>query len=160
MPTHAFSDMDLKNLRDEIDASFKDLEPFREKRLQLFHQISGYHYNHGTDDKTPVNMFALAADIYMDHLASKAPAVMVTSPKSGLGVPSINLKLALNHLLQEIGFKDTMEDVIMNALVGLSPVHIRLNQSSTIEMGGVTHDVGVLLNTRQSVVSRVALSTS
>lgn len=133
----------LQALHSEIDDSLKKLDVFRSNRLELLRDMAGYNYSsHGTPDRVPVNMLDLASEIYMNHLAATAPQTLVTSPKIGLRTSTENLKLALNHLLNEINFEDTMQTVVKNALVGLAPIRIGLNQSKTVEIGGSSHDTG------------------
>jgi len=119
------------------------MRPFRDKRDEAIRQYCGANYSEDTDiHKVPLNLIELAVGIYTQLLVGD-PQVLVTTSRRQLKKGAVVLELALNHLLKEILFKDSLEAVAKDAMFSpFGVAKIGLNASKTVELGGVYHDVG------------------
>jgi len=92
--------------------------------------------------KTYVNLLALTIEIYMRNLVARAPKVLVTTAYPDLKPFATNYELACNKLISDICLGKSLRTSVLNAMFGMGVHKIGLNQSKTVEIGGVTHDVG------------------
>ena len=139
----AYETGNIKRIRDSLDYSRKKLKIFRENRLEALRQYVGAHYsNDGSKDKVPENHIEMAVNIYSRQLAATSPKALVTTPHPQLKPYAENLRLALDHLFEEINLGKTLKDSVVDALFGVGLVKVAVNTSDTVEIGGFLHDVG------------------
>ena len=133
----------LKRLRTAIEYSRRRLQPFREQRYETLRQYVGYHYSDdGAADRVPVNMLELAINIYTQQMAARSPKALVHTQFKPLKPLAANFELALNQLLSEIRFGDTIRLAVIDALVGVGIIKTGLERKASVEIDGFLHDVG------------------
>lgn len=137
------SERDIDRLRKAIAASRRKLEPFRALRIAALKEYVGRNYsNDGAADKVPVNYIELEVGIFTRHLTARAPQVMCKTRHMQLKPRAAKFQLALNHLIQEIRLRDTLNKAVKNAMFSMGVIKTGINPSHTVEIGGVFHDVG------------------
>jgi len=108
-----------QKLRSGMRQSLKQLERARTECLATVQQYVGSHYAVGGAKKpVPLNVIALAVNIYMRHLISACPQWMVTAKNRQLRARGKKLELALNHLAKEIKLKQSFERLALDAIFG------------------------------------------
>lgn len=126
-----------------VSTSRRKLEVFRRNRAACLKEYVGYHYSEdGAADKVPVNLLQLMVNIYSRLLVPSSPALLVTTPHAHLKPIAANLQLACKRLLQDIDFESTSRTAVMDALFSIGIIKVGINNSGSVELGGVTHDVG------------------
>lgn len=130
----------FEKLRRAVDWSLMQLQTPRKKRVEAIKQFVGHHYaDSGSDRVVPVNMIELAATIYVRHLASRAPQVMVSTSVDHLRPFAKNMELALNQIPDEIGLARTLVRVVVEAIFGMGVAKVGICSSNNYLLG---HDVG------------------
>ena len=130
-------------LRESIEQCHEELRFQRNKRTEEIKQYVGSNYSiHGSPTKIPVNMLAMLVQTFSDNIVSSNPKASVTTPHPELKSSAGTLKLALDHLVDEINLQNTLSNAVLDAIFLMGIVKIGLNKSKTVELGGVSHDVG------------------
>jgi len=134
---------DFTNFQNAVVTNQQAGAVFRKNRAEAIRELVGKHYsNDGASDKVPANFIELAYIIYVMNLAAQTPNVHVETPHQVLKPFAKTLALGMNHLLEEILFGNTVQSAVGDALFAMAIVKTGLNQSGTVEIGGVLHDVG------------------
>ena len=143
MAANNFSKKRLQRLWKAVEHSRQKMEPFRRNRVAAIRQFVGAHYSDdGSEDKTPVNLLLLAVEIYLRELTANAPRALVTTKYTQLKSQAETLRLALDHLIDEIRLGKTIGTFALDAFFSLGIVKVGLNYSDSVEIGGIFHDVG------------------
>ena len=133
---------DIDDLSKSVGYSRRQLGVFRENRLRLMREYVGSNYSdNGAEDKVPINLMELSMNIYLQRLVAQNPQVAITTDYQQLKEIATRFDLGGNHLIEEIGLGETLETVVSAAMFSKGIIKIGLN-SSTVEVGGVTHDTG------------------
>ena len=137
------SETDYARLHNSVEASIRKYRPFVDHALAAVREYVGYEYgDNGASEKVPFNYLAQFMKVHQRFLAPRNPKALITTPKPELKAAANDLALAVNHITEEIDLEATMQAAVINALFLVGAVKIGLNTSSTVELGGVTHDVG------------------
>tara|TARA_R100000458_G_scaffold59215_2_gene69151 strand:- start:527 stop:2260 length:1734 start_codon:yes stop_codon:yes gene_type:complete len=119
------------------------MQPFREKRLQAIRQYVGSNYgDYGPMEKVPVNLMEMALSIYKRQVAARSPQVLVTSDNPAAAPIAGNFELALNILLKEIGFEETLHRWVVDAMFAMGIIKCGIAPDASSEIMGFTHDTG------------------
>ena len=111
------NDKELSRLQDSVDWSIRQLEHPRKMRVQSIRDFVGFHYNKsGSPHRMPVNMLALAVQIYVRQLAARAPRVLMTTKKREYQPTALELQLALNQIPDEINLTATLRKFVTEAM--------------------------------------------
>ena len=87
-------DRKVKRLAEAMRFSNDRLRPFREHRFNAIREYVGRNYSDdGTMDRVPLNMLAMAIQIYSRQLAPNAPRVAVSTLHQKLSEESHGLEL-------------------------------------------------------------------
>ena len=133
----------ITRLRDSISRSEIILNEFRKHRMEALKEYLGAHYSQqGTATYNPVNLLYLYVSIYMRSLVARQPRVLINTPYTQYKPTAANLEMALDVLMKRIRFAESLRRCVMEAMFGVGVMYIGINKSSTVEIGGVTHDVG------------------
>lgn len=109
-------------------------------RFEALKQYVGGHYSGGGADKrVPVNFLEQAITIYVQHLAARAPRVMVSTGVDQLKPFARSMQLALNQIPKEINLGQTLQDAVIEAMFGIGVVKVGICTSGHTQLG---HDVG------------------
>ena len=118
----------FSRLREAVDWSSKQLEFQRRKRLEAVKEFTGFHYAEGGNAKrNPVNMLALATQIYVRQLAARSPRVLITTKRSDLRPTATNMELAINQIPDEIGLDSTFRRFVLEAMFAVGVVKVGLH---------------------------------
>ena len=133
-PTH------LSRLTRAREAAYKTLQPFREFRIEAMREMVGKHYGHdGASQITPLNVIQLLVSSYSQHLISNNPAFAVSTKYPEL-VPSAKLfQVGLNEQAVEMNLRQTIEDVVTDAMFGFGVAKVGLTATSD-DSQGFLHD--------------------
>lgn len=139
----SFNETRLSKLRQAIGYSRRQLQPFRQQRYEVIRQYVGYHYSDdGASDRVPVNLLELAINIYTQQMAARVPQVLVNTSFRQLRPMAANFELAINQLLKEIRFGETIRLAVIDALFSLGIIKTGLERRASVEIAGYLHDVG------------------
>jgi hypothetical protein len=129
-------------LKGAIRKARRDLETFRELRLMLLGDYVGKYYgDRKFKDRIPANFIELFVNIYRRQLASQAPACTITTKLRPFRATAFELQLALNKLLKDIDFGQTLEMLAIDALLNVGIVKVGVSAYATVEVEGFLHDV-------------------
>jgi hypothetical protein len=131
----------IKRLRDAIKVSYDDLRDHREQYVEREQLYAGHRY--GTNNEnvdTPFNCYNLALRVYQRKLISGDPKVNVRSRSPNARPEAYELALACEQLFREINLKDTMKEVILQALLSVGIVKVAGAPSDSQEGMGFLHD--------------------
>jgi len=132
---------DLSTLWDGVDWSRRQLTKTRETRLNLIKQYVGYYYgDNGSPVPLPLNMIQLGVNVYMQHLSSGLPKVLVLSKSPILRPYAANLEILLNKVLAEMKIHNIFQRVAMEALFGFGVCKVGVNASDSVDLGGYLHN--------------------
>ena len=133
----------IARLAGAVEYSRRKMQPFREKRLQAIRQYVGSNYgDYGPVDKVPVNLMEMALSIYKRQVAARSPQVLVTSDNPAAVAVAGNFELALNILLKEIGFEETLHRWVVDAMFAMGIIKCGISPDASSEIMGFTHDTG------------------
>jgi hypothetical protein len=133
----------IARLAGAVEYSRRKMQPFREKRLQAIRQYVGSNYgDYGPMEKVPVNLMEMALSIYKRQVAARSPQVLVTSDNPAAAPIAGNFELALNILLKEIGFEETLHRWVVDAMFAMGIIKCGIAPDASSEIMGFTHDTG------------------
>ena len=117
--------MDIKRLHESVVWSSQEMEKARKERLAAIRQFVGSHYaKNGSKKKVPVNMLAMAINIYLRLLAARAPKCIVGTESRQLKPFAADLEIVLNQLPNEIGLRDTIRRAVVEAMFSMGIVKV------------------------------------
>lgn len=133
----------LTNLVNAVRESYKANRKYREQRVDALKQLTGDRYGEGGLGKSrPTPLLAMWTRVLMRNLVSRRPQVIINTPHDDLRPRAYKFELALNHLLDEIRFAETIEEVALDALFGVGMVKIAVEALHKVEVQGIYHDYG------------------
>lgn len=133
----------VSRLARSIEYSRRKMQPFREKRLEAIKQYVGGNYGeYGPMDRVPINLMEMALSIYKRQVAARSPQVTVTSQNPEAKAVAENFQLSLNLLLKEIGFEETLQRWVIDAMFAMGIVKVGISPEASSEIMGFTHDTG------------------
>lgn len=133
----------FNRLKHAVERSRRKLEPFRTHRQNFINEYVGRNYsNSGAMDKVPVPLIELYVDIVSRSLVAQQPQVMISTQHRKLKPQAADFELALNHLLREINFAETMQRVVVDAIFSMGIIKCGLTAGNMHEMDGILHDAG------------------
>lgn len=133
----------IDRLARAIEYSRRKMQPFREKRLEAIKQYVGGNYGeYGPYDRVPINLMEMALSIYKRQVAARSPQVTVTSQNPEAKPVAENFQLALNLLLKEINFEETLQRWVVDAMFAMGVVKCGIAPEASSEIMGFTHDTG------------------
>ena len=103
------------------------MQPFRERRLHSIRQYLGAHYGQG-GERMPINMAELAIGIFRRELAARNPGVIVRSRSRELQPVARKMELAVNHVLREMDFSSTLQEVVFDAIFSVGVVKVGVTE--------------------------------
>ena len=130
----------VAELYSAVTYSMKQLKPFRENRLALLKLYTAGNYGSGSD-VVPFNLTELTLNIYLQRLAN-SPNILCSTPYKQIKHRANLLGMALNHLLSEIEFSDTLEMTVLEAMISVGIMKTGIEMSTQAELNGFLHDAG------------------
>lgn len=133
---------DLKKLSTAVEESRNDLAPFREERVEFIRQFVGSHYSeNGSGERVPIDLLEQAISTYTRQLSANAPQGTVSTKQRQLRAAALLLQMAINHLLDEIDFQKTIENVVQDAMFGIGIIQVGISdEDDSEEVYGPHHD--------------------
>ena len=131
-------------LQKAIKDSHKMTSDMRENRLAILERYaSGWYDPKVGSSRRPLNMVYRYITTMVPFLVSRNPRFMCEASNNGeLSGFANTFQLALNHLIQEIDFRDTLRSVVRDSLVGVGIVKTGMTPNGTIDIGGHTYQQG------------------
>lgn len=125
----------FKALRNAIEPSQKQLEPFREELADALKAYTGPHYGKQAVDDRPINMLQLSVESLLQQLSSRAPQALCFTHRPELQSSAIELELALNLALKKMKFEQEHRLWVLSAifLVGIMEVGLDIVDSPEID---------------------------
>ena len=115
----------MARLDESIKWSSQEMEAARKERLESVRQFVGAHYaRNGAKKKVPVNMLAMAINIYLRLLAARAPKCIVSTESRQLKPFAADMEIVLNQLPKEIGLRDTIRRAVVEAMFSIGIVKV------------------------------------
>ena len=140
--SYSYDKNSSSRLQNAIEYSRRQLLPYREKRLHALRQFVGAHYTDtGAEQRVPLNFIEMAVSIYRRQIAARRPQVLVRAKNRQYEPVAGQFESALNMLLKDIKFEETMQQWVLDAMFGLGIVKTGLTASG-IDMNGYEHDPG------------------
>jgi len=109
--------------------------------MDLMRLYVGSHYGQEHGTAAPLNLTELTINIYLHRIVGE-PNFIVSTPYRVLKHRAGLLEMALNHLLREIRFTETIETVCLEALISIGLVKIAIAETTQLELNGYLHDDG------------------
>lgn len=138
--------MKTEKIPQAVEANYKRLKPYRDSRRILSEQYTGANWSRSSSRKAqPLNFIELIVNTYLRQVAPARPRVMC-EPVHGrrtLAPVCATLEAACNHLLETIGFGDTIYRIALEAMFSVGVAKVGLEQTGWIELVDSTHEVGV-----------------
>lgn len=103
------------------------MQPFRERRISTLRQYLGAHYGSG-GERMPINMAELAIGIFRRELAARNPGVIVRSRSRELQPVARKLQLAVNHVLREMDFSTTLQEIVFDSIFSIGVAKIGVTE--------------------------------
>lgn len=133
----------ISRLRRAMEASRKQLIPFRNNRTASIRQFVGRHYgDNGSNHRVPVNLIELAVNTYVRQLSANNPRLLVTTPSLNAKAKAAKFEIAINNLIREIRFNQTMKMAVTNAVFSIGIIKTGITTIGEVEVDGFTHDLG------------------
>jgi len=128
-------DQILKKLKSAVEASRKDLKPFRKQEEKALKQYLGHHYGDaGASESYPVNMLEIAVNTMVQQLAAKEPQVLVLSRSDQKNATVI--EAAINSRLAEMDFGEELRRFVMSALFSIGVMKVGVEEVYRAEVDG------------------------
>lgn len=141
--TEPITESQKMRLHRSIEFSRRRMADFRENRRVAIQQYVGSHYSdNGAPKHVPINKIEQTVDIFVRQLVARNPKAQVFTKSSRLKPFAEDLKLAINHLIEEIKLEDSLVEVVVDGLFLVGIIRTGINFSQQFEVRGVTHDVG------------------
>lgn len=122
---------------------YEELKDARSINLKIVKEYLGFNYlSGGTAFRNPINLINMATRIHARRMAAKNPSVLVDTLNPELKSYAKDFQPVLRRTIDKMRYSNILQRTIKNAFFGLGITKIGLNKSHTVEIGGVTHDVG------------------
>lgn len=138
-----FGMTELSRLRDSMEYSANRKKPFLDRHISAVQMFAGSRYGGSqASQKSALNIFKLAVEIWLRQLAAKTPKALVLTRAPDLKVDSYELEIATDFLLNEIRFGKTLSDTVRSAIfsmgvmkVGITSQYLNRGSSFLSEAG-------------------------
>ena len=115
---------DMARLHRAMEASRRKMEPFRRRHRESIEQYVGVYYSDDAATKpVHVNLMELAANIYLQNLASKPPRVSVFCDIPKFRPQAAKLEVVMNRKLTDYSIHRALQRVVRSA-AGAGPVEL------------------------------------
>lgn len=130
---------DFKALRDSVEQSFEDLKEFRERRVEFLKEYIGGHYGQMRGSR-PNNLIYRYIAIMRRALTPNSPAAKVETFIASQKPAANSFEQALNAQLKDMKIVRPLQLAVIEGMVGMGIIKVGLNDSGTVEIGGILHD--------------------
>ena len=116
---------------------------FRIRYEQSVRTFVGNRYGENSDaNRTPVNLYKLAIEIWQRFLVSQTPAVLVLTKSPNRKVDAYELELATNYFLRRTNFGKNLGDVVRSALFMMGIMKVGITTPYNMDGMGFTYESG------------------
>lgn len=117
------TDTEVGRLATAIESADRQIQPFRNKRVEAMREFVGYHYGEGGSSyPLPINLMYFNTQVYCKTLAARTPQALMTTIALPLKSAAVELEMATNHTLVQMKLGDTLNLAVFDALYGLGVV--------------------------------------
>lgn len=121
-----------------IEASNQKLTRFRTNRTELIKEFVGSRYcgdeDHEVPHETIVNLMFQWVDIYSLALVPNRPQFLATPDSEELGSFAARYELATNNLVKEIGFEETLRQIVTDSFFGIGIAKTAMYSAGAVEI--------------------------
>lgn len=118
-----------------VQSSYRALRPFRDCIRELVKEYAGPGYGRGeVRHEQYLNLLGQAIDAYTMALAANQPRILVNTRNPELKGFAYHYQLAVNNLLKEIRFGETLRLWLLDAFFGVGVVKVHLADSQLVEI--------------------------
>jgi hypothetical protein len=108
-------------------ASYRLLQPFREKRIRLVRQLLGRNFSdEGCTEAVSLNLIGLAYAIHTHNLVANKPKILCTTKIRQLRPTAEDFRLSIDLLIEEIALARSLRECAAAALFGISMAKVGL----------------------------------
>ena len=123
-------------IRSAVESAYRTLRPFRETMEALVKEYAGPRYGDDagkTNKEQYINLMYQAVETYLISMVPTAPKILVSTHHQQLNTFAKHFQLAVNNLLEEINFKDTGRDWVLDGIFGLGICKVHMNDSGQVQ---------------------------
>lgn len=136
-------DVDVPRLREAMQWSSKKFKPFHERYYETVRYFAGSRYGENTElPKTPMNLIRLAVEIWLRQLAAQTPKALVLTRVPDLKTDAYELSIALDYLLSEIRFGESLSETVRGAIFGMGIMKVGITEPYLGEGSAFARSVG------------------
>lgn len=132
----AFDDLTRDRLFKSIQASYRNLEPFRRVNRELVKEYAGPGYGQPEDGRRDdlIDLMNQAVEAYTMLLVPNRPRVMISTHNPSLQAFSKHFQVAINNLIEDIGLEETLRKWVVNAYFSVGVLKLHLADSAMVEL--------------------------
>lgn len=125
----------MRKLNTAVRTSFRELDSFRQNRLELVKEFVGTYYSDGGSEREqPVNMLALTLDIYMMHMAGNNPRVLLPTTRTEIMPFLADVEAVVNQELYDMNFASTLRRWIADAFFCIGVIKCGIVDTEYVEI--------------------------
>jgi hypothetical protein len=131
-----FDDITRNRLFKAVETSYRNLDPFRQVNAGLVREYAGPGYGQASDVRRDdlINLMKQAVNAYMMTLVPNRPRVMTSTSRPDLEAFSKHFQVAINNLIEEIGFEETLRQWVLDAFFSIGIIKVHLAESAMVEL--------------------------
>ena len=136
----------VTRIQNNIEECEKLLKPVYSKRTELLKEWSNGYFDNAPRTKRPVNLVSRAMKVLVPMLVSNNPKAMLRTRLLQLKPFAETLKLAINHLTEEIKLNEILREVVIDSLTcfGITKTGLAPGGDMVEDAYGYLHDAGQL----------------
>ncbi|MCP4902976.1 MAG: hypothetical protein GY906_38930, partial [bacterium] len=132
----------LDRLQTAVFDSRRQLEPFRQNRIDAIREMIGQNYSdEGTADRVPVNFIEMAVNTYARQLVANNPKVLITTKHRTLKPEAHLREVVVNNLIKEMHLAEVLYEGVIEALFCMGIVKTGVVVHDVIEIAERFHDL-------------------
>jgi hypothetical protein len=129
---------DFMKIRDNVLASRKKLEPFRDRHKEGVKKYVGFDYSDdGADKPMDVNLMALTVEVYGRSLVARTPQVTVFTKNKRNRPHGLKLESLMNERLRRGTVQRELSRVVRSALFSMGIMKVGLRETGETEVEGL-----------------------
>lgn len=134
----------MERLKTAVEHSYRKDECHRKNRVEILRRIAGKWYGESSSKLTiPLPLMRMALNVITRLVAAHNPRASVTTFIPSWRSKAFDLKLALNWLYERLGFRDTLQECLADAMISMGIVKVGMRAGPSYEYNGESQTAGV-----------------